>query len=243
MTAITIQNLTKCYGKRTVVDHLNLSIVQGQLFSLLGVNGAGKTTVIKLLSCLTKPTEGDACLMGHSIRSHAQSVKSIIGISPQETAVAPNLNVRENLEFIAGIYGIDRLSARDRATEMIETFSLGSVEKQKACTLSGGWKHRLSIAMALVSNPQILFLDEPTLGLDVLARRELWERLKLLRGHHTIVLTTHYLEEAEALSDHIAILADGKFHALGTADELKTLAHCDNFEDAFVTLASRKEAF
>jgi ABC-2 type transport system ATP-binding protein len=238
--AIVLQNLTKRYGDRTVVDHLNFSIAQGELFALLGVNGAGKTTTIKMLSCLTKPTEGDALLMGHSICTASQSVKSVIGISPQETAIAPNLNVRENLEFIAGIYGADRVTARSRATELIETFSLHSVERQKARTLSGGWQRRLSIAMALASNPQILFLDEPTLGLDILARRELWNLLQALRGNHTIVLTTHYLEEAEALSDRIAILADGALCALGTASSLKQSAGCARFEDAFVTLVSRK---
>lgn len=241
MTAIALQNLTKRYDDRTVVDHLNFSIEQGELFALLGVNGAGKTTAIKMLSCLTKPSEGDALLLGHSIRTDAQAVKSIIGISPQETAVAPNLTLRENLEFMAGIYGTDRTVAKARTEELMDLLSLRSMEQKKARTLSGGWQRRLSIAMALAGDPQILFLDEPTLGLDILARRELWALLQSLRGKLTIVLTTHYLEEAEALSDRIAILTDGRLRAIGTADTLKQRAGCSRFEDAFVALASGKE--
>lgn len=242
MNAIVMTGLTKKYGERTAVKSLSLSIEQGTCFALLGVNGAGKTTTIKMLSCLTKPTSGDAVILGKSILTEPQAVKEIANISPQETAVAPNLTVRENLELIAGIYGSEGGVARAKATRMIEELGLSEVERQKAKTLSGGWQHRLSIAMALISEPQVLFLDEPTLGLDVLARRELWSVIEHLRGKVTIILTTHYMEEAEALSDRIGVMARGELKALGTAAELIARTGAKTFEDAFVALATGSEA-
>jgi len=242
MNAIEIIGLTKKYGERTAVKSLNLSIEQGTCFALLGVNGAGKTTTIKMLSCLTKPTSGDAVILGKSILTESQAVKEIANLSPQETAVAPNLTTRENLELIAGIYGSDRTATREKTDRTIKDFDLAEVEQQKAKTLSGGWQRRLSIAMALISAPQVLFLDEPTLGLDVLARRELWSVIKKLKGKVTIILTTHYLEEAEALSDKIGIMAKGELKALGTAPELISRTGAKTFEDAFVALATGSEA-
>jgi ABC-2 type transport system ATP-binding protein len=174
MSAVAVTNLTKKYGSFTAVDDLSLSIAQGELFSLLGVNGAGKTTTIKMLSCLIKPTGGDAVLLADSVIERPQAVKQKINISPQETAIAANLSVIENLELIAGIYGQNRKRAKENADKMAAQFGLDGVRKKRAKLLSGGMQRRLSIAMALISNPQILFLDEPTLGLDVLARRELW---------------------------------------------------------------------
>lgn len=241
MIAIETRDLTKKYKENTAVDKLNLSIEQGELFSLLGVNGAGKTTTIKMLSCLSKPTSGDAILLGDSIITNSIAVKQKINVSPQETAVAPNLTVKENLETIAELYGSDKNEAEKRAKEMIESFELSEVAKSKAKTLSGGWQRRLSIAMALISNPQILFLDEPTLGLDVLARRELWSIIEKLKGKITIILTTHYLEEAESLSDRIAIMKKGHLKAVGTAKELMAKTNKDKFEDAFIALASESE--
>lgn len=238
MNAIEIKNLSKSYDNKIAVDNLCLSIGHGELFGLLGVNGAGKTTTIKMLSCLTEPTSGDALLLGKSIIKDSQQVKENIGVSPQETAVAPNLTVRENLELIAGVYGHGSKDAAEKASSIIETFSLGQVEKQKAKTLSGGWQRRLSIAMALISQPKVLFLDEPTLGLDILARRELWNVIRSLKGKVTIILTTHYMEEAEALCDRLCIMADGKLKAVGTVDELKKQSGKENFEDAFIELSS-----
>ncbi len=236
MTAITTTNLVKQYKDKTAVDHLNLSVERGELFSLLGVNGAGKTTTIKMLSCLTKPTSGDAFLNGSSVVSDANTVKSIIGVSPQETAVAPNLTVEENLELMCGIHGFSKEKRRQKLAELSEQFDFKSILNRKAGKLSGGWQRRLSIAMALIGEPSILFLDEPTLGLDVLARSDLWDAIRALKGKITIVLTTHYMAEAEALSDRIGIMKDGKLLVLGTADELKTMAGTDKFEDAFVTI-------
>jgi len=237
MTAITMTNLSKKYGEVTAVDNLNLAIEQGELFSLLGVNGAGKTTTIKMLSCLTKPTGGDAVLLGDSVKERPQAVKEKINLSPQETAVAANLSVIENLELTAGIYGQDSKSAKKSANIMASQFGLDGVRKKKAKQLSGGMQRRLSIAMALISNPQILFLDEPTLGLDVLARRELWASIQALKGKVTIILTTHYLEEAEALSDRVGIMANGKLTAMGTVAELTRQTGTSKLEDAFVILA------
>lgn len=237
MTAIQTTKLTKTFGPRMAVDSLDLSVEQGELFSLLGVNGAGKTTTIKMLCGLTRPTSGDAVLLGDSIVSDPFAVKRKINLSPQETAVAPNLSTRENLELIAGIYGNNQPESAAAASAMIEQFSLEEVAKQKARTLSGGWQRRLSIAMAFISSPQILFLDEPTLGLDVIARRELWNIIRSLRGKVTIMLTTHYLEEAEALSDRLGVMSKGKLKAVGTVKELLALAGAEKFEDAFVSLA------
>lgn len=237
MNAIETVGLTKKYGDKTAVDNLNMEIEEGGLFALLGINGAGKSTTIKLLSCLIKPTSGDARVFGDSVLTSPIKIKARINVSPQETAVAPNLTVRENLELICGIYGHDRQESRRRASEAIEAFSMGEIEKSRAKTLSGGWQRRLSIAMAMITEPELLFLDEPTLGLDVLARRELWEYIRQLRGKVTIVLTTHYLEEAEALADRIAIMSRGRLAELGSAKELMEKAGKDNFEDAFVYLA------
>ncbi len=238
MNAIEILGLTKEYGGRRVVDRLELTVPAGELFALLGVNGAGKSTTIKMLSCLTVPTEGDGRLMGRSVRTDSHRAKEILAVSPQETAIASNLTVRENLELMVGIYG----RPKERITQVMEQLDLGQWAKQRAKTLSGGWQRRLSIAMALVSQPEVLFLDEPTLGLDVLARRELWSVIRGLKGHTAIILTTHYLEEAESLADRIGIMNAGRLRAVGTAEELKALAGRDSFEDAFVALAGGEAA-
>ncbi len=241
MNAIEICCLTKKYGGVTAVNNLSLTIKQGELFSLLGVNGAGKTTTIKMLSCVLAPTLGDAVLLGNSIVSKPYDVKRKINISPQETAIARNLSVRENLEMIASIYGFDKTTAHERASEMITLFGLTETEKNKAKTLSGGMQRRLSIAMALISDPKILFLDEPTLGLDVLARRELWKVIRTLKEKTTIILTTHYMEETEELSDRIGIMARGELKAVGTVAELMTQTNTKSLEDAFVALAAETE--
>ena len=237
MNAIETHSLTKKYDSKIALNNLNLTVREGELFALLGVNGAGKTTAIKLLSCLMAPSAGSATIFGHDILTDSHQARSLLATSPQETAVAPNLTTRENLELMAGIYGATKKEAVDRATEMIEQFSMTSIEKAKAKKLSGGWQRRLSIAMALISKPKLLFLDEPTLGLDILARRELWTIIRQLKGKTTIILTTHYLEEAEALSDRIGILSSGQLTALGTAQELMEKSSTGNFEDAFIALA------
>lgn len=237
MSAIVTTQLSKKYNDVTAVDNLNLTVEQGELFALLGVNGAGKTTTIKMLSCLIKPTSGEADLLGDNIVSSPYAVKAKINISPQETAVAANLSVIENLVFTAGIYGQDSRTAKKSADEIASRFGLNDVRKKKAKQLSGGMQRRLSIAMALISNPQILFLDEPTLGLDVLARRELWASIKALKGKVTIILTTHYMDEVETLSDRVGVMASGKLTAIGTVVELTEQTGTSKLEDAFIVLA------
>lgn len=236
MEAIKAVGLVKQYGDIRAVDGLDLEIEEGELFALLGVNGAGKTTTIKMLSCLTRPTEGDAVVCGHSVISEPEQVKRLIGVSPQETATAPGLSVRENLGLICGIYGFSKEKTAEKIEELSAKLSLRSVLDRRAGKLSGGWQRRLSIAMALISEPKILFLDEPTLGLDVIARHELWDLIRGLSGRVTIVLTTHYMEEAEMLSDRIGIMKDGRLLAIGTAEELKGRAGTDDFETAFVSI-------
>ena len=237
MDGIRTVGLTKRYGDTLAVDRLNLEIKQGELFSLLGVNGAGKTTTIKMLSGLVRPTCGNAFLKGKSIRSDLAAIKSLIAVSPQETAVALGLSVRENLELICGVHGFSKDKRNTKVKELTERMGLTEVIGKKAGKLSGGWQRRLSIAMALISEPQILFLDEPTLGLDVIARSELWDIIRSLKGRVTMVLTTHYMEEAEALSDRIAIMTDGKLLICETADKIKGTAKTDDFEQAFVRIA------
>lgn len=236
MEAIKTIDLTKKYKDLTAVDHLNLTVDSGELFSLLGVNGAGKTTTIKMLSCLTKPTNGNAFLNGKSIVNERTAVKEIIAVSPQETAVAPNLTVKENLELMAGVRGFLREKSKSKVSALIEQFGLGEIANKKAGKLSGGWQRRLSIAMALICEPKILFLDEPTLGLDVLARSELWDTISSLKGKITIILTTHYMEEAEALSDRVAVMKSGKLLLVGTVNEIKKKAGTDKFDEAFVRI-------
>ncbi len=239
MPEIIAKNLTKKYKDKTAVDALDLKIADGELFSLLGVNGAGKTTTVKMLSTLIKPTSGDILYDAQSISSHKNEIRAMINVSPQETSVAPNLSVIENLYFMAGVYEID--NKKQKIDELTEIFDLKEVLKQKARTLSGGWQRKLSIAMALINDPKVLYLDEPTLGLDVLARRELWHIIEGLKKTITLVLTTHYMEEAENLSDRVGIMAHGKLKCVGTPAELIEQTGSMGFEEAFVKIASEGE--
>ena len=234
MEAIKICGLTKKYKDLTAVDNLSLDIYEGELFSLLGVNGAGKTTTIKMLSCLTRADGGDATVLGESIKQNPNAVKANIGVSPQETAVAAGLSVKENLELICGIYGISREKTAQKLNQLSSMLGLEGVLNKKAGKLSGGYARRLSIAMALISEPKVLFLDEPTLGLDVISRSELWDIINDLKGRVTVILTTHYMEEAEALSDRIAIMKDGKLLMCDTPDNIKALTNTDSIEKAFI---------
>lgn len=242
MEVIRTEHLSKRYKNILAVDALDLAVEQGELFALLGVNGAGKTTAIKMLSCLTRPSAGEAWLGGKSILSQTGEVKQRIGVSPQETAVAPNLTAEENLLLMCGVHGFSREKSRQKAAELAAQLGLAPILHRRAGKLSGGWQRRLSIAMALVSQPEILFLDEPTLGLDVLARSDLWDTVRSLKGRITIVLTTHALEEAEALSDRVGVMKDGRLLALGTPEELKRQTGSARFEEAFVKLVKEVRA-
>ena len=233
---IQITNLTKKYKEKIAVNNINLTIKEGELFALLGTNGAGKTTTIKMLSTLILPTEGEIKIAGYDIAKDSVKIKKIVNVSPQETAIAPNLTVKENLDFMAGVYKIK--NKNEKIDKLVKTFKLQEVLKQKAKTLSGGWQRKLSIAISLINDPKVLFLDEPTLGLDVLARRELWTVIESLKGKITIILTTHYMEEAESLSDRVGIMDKGKLIAVGTVKELMQKAGTNNFEEAFVKIAT-----
>ncbi|MCM1335771.1 MAG: ABC transporter ATP-binding protein [Bacteroides sp.] len=239
MNAVETKNLTKKYGDKTAVDAIGFSVAEGELFALLGVNGAGKTTTIRMLCCLSKPDSGEALVYGKNTAADPNGVKRLVGISTQDTAVAPNLTVRENLEFAAGIYGLPKERIKEKVAEIVAAFHLEEVEKSRAKTLSGGWQRKVSIAMALISAPRVLFLDEPTLGLDVLARRELWRVIGELKGKITIVLTTHYMEEAEALSDRIGIMAGGRLIACGTLAELEQSSGEAGLENAFIKIVEK----
>jgi ABC-2 type transport system ATP-binding protein len=239
MLSIETKNLTKKFKEKTVVNGIELRINEGELFALLGTNGAGKTTTIKMLSTLILPTDGEIKINGLDIIKDRQKIKEIINVSPQETAIAPNLSVKENLEFMAGVYQIP--NKEEKINELVKMFKLEEVLNQKAKTLSGGWQRKVSIAIALINEPKILFLDEPTLGLDVIERKELWNVIEKLKGKITIILTTHYMEEAESLSDIIGIMAKGNLVDVGTAKELIKRAGTKNFEDAFVKIATGGE--
>ena len=234
--AIRTEKLTKRYKDKVAVDTLSLTVNEGELIALLGVNGAGKTTTVKMLTCLTKPTEGKAEIMGHDVAEDSEEVKRLVGVSPQDTSVAENLTVRENLQFMADIY-LPKEKAKPAVEKIIKAFSLEEFINKKARLLSGGYKRKLSIAMAVIGEPKVLFLDEPTLGLDVLARRQLWREIEKLKKSMTIILTTHYMEEAQSLADRIVIMNEGKVKAIGTLDELENMTGKKGLEEVFVTMA------
>ena len=236
MYSIKTNKLTKKFKDKVAVNEVDLCIKEGELFSLLGVNGAGKTTTIKMLSGLIIPTSGDIFINDMNIKTDVYKIKQILNISPQETAIAPNLTVKENLEFMAGVYQVD--NKENKINDLINQFKLTEILNKKAKTLSGGWQRRLSIAISLINDPKILFLDEPTLGLDVIARKELWNIINKLKGKVTIILTTHYMEEAESLSDRIGVMANGDLIDVGTVEELKNKVNANSLEDAFVSIAT-----
>lgn len=242
MNAIEIRHLTKRFGAVTAVRDLSLSVREGELFSLLGLNGAGKSTTIKILSGLLEPDAGETLLEGISVQKDPWTVKALLAVSPQETAVAPNLTARENLRFMCGIHGLPSPAAEAKTAELTRQLGLDPVLDRRAGKLSGGYQRRLSIAMALISEPRILFLDEPTLGLDVVARRELWDVIRGLHGKITILLTTHYMEEAQALSDRVGILAGGQLRALGTVQALLEETAAPTLEEAFLNLVKKEGA-
>jgi len=239
MNAIETNKLTKKFKEKVAVNEIDLKIKEGELFALLGTNGAGKTTTIKMLSGLILPTSGTIKINNMDMVKDVYKIKEILNVSPQETAIAPNLTVKENLEFMAGVYQIK--DKDKKINELIKIFKLDEVVNKRAKTLSGGWQRKVSIAISLINDPKILFLDEPTLGLDVIARKELWKVIEGLKGKITIILTTHYMEEAESLSDKIGIMANGNLIEVGTAKEIIKKTKTKNFEDAFVSIATGGE--
>ena len=232
MEIIKVENVCKDYKNIKALNNVSLSINEGELYGLLGVNGAGKTTLLKILSGLTDMTSGKFSVSNYS-NKEIDEIKKIIDISPQESAVAMNLTVLENLKFFQELYN---QKDDEYLEEIINDLGLSEVKKQRAKTLSGGYQRRLSIALGLISKPKILLLDEPTLGLDVLARRELWNIINKFKGKITIILTSHYLEEIEALCDRVSIMSKGNLLIEGTIDEIKKKANEDSFEEAFVKI-------
>ncbi len=234
--SIEVAELCKYYKSRTAVNGLNLSIKEGELFALLGTNGAGKTTTIKMLSTLIERSAGEIKVLGLRVPEDNSKIRELINISPQSSAIAGNLTVMENLKFMAGVYDIK--DEKNKIEELIELFGLREHLHDKAKTLSGGWQRKLSLALALINEPRLLFLDEPTLGLDVIARHELHDIIRKRKGKTTIILTTHYMNEAEELADRVGIMSAGRLVALGSPSELIALSGESSFEDAFVKLAS-----
>ena len=241
MKEIVINNLTKKYKDVTAVKNISLSIEKGELVSLLGVNGAGKTTLINMLSCLINPTNGDAFVGGYSVSKEDRKVKQIIGISPQETAIANNLTVKENLEFVCGVYSFSKEKSKKKVEQLIRQFSLQEVINKKTSKLSGGYKRKVSIALSLISEPEVLFLDEPTLGLDVLARKDLWDIIKSLKGEKTIILTTHYMEEAQELSDKVAIINKGNLLLVDSVNNIIQTTSSNSIQEAFIRIVKENE--
>ncbi len=241
MLAVETKKLVKKYKTKTAVKGLDLAINEGEIYALLGVNGAGKTTTIRMLTCLSTPTAGECFVCGKNCVTEQSAVKSIAGISPQDTAVAENLTVEENLRLMCGIFGYSKEKTAESVKSAIEMFGLSEYEKSRAKTLSGGWKRKLSIAMAMIGEPKVLFLDEPTLGLDVLARRELWKVIEKLKSKITIILTTHYMEEAEQLSDRIGVMINGELKAEGRLSELEAQTGEQGLENVFVKIAENAD--
>ncbi len=219
--AIQTFKLTKMFGSLAAVAGIDLDIKKGELFALLGPNGAGKTTTINMLCCLLKPSGGTAKVMGYDINREPFRIKELIGVSPQETTLSEHLNPRENLNLIGRIHGVSPQKLKTRFELLLETMGLAGRAKDQVRKFSGGMKRRLNIIMALIHNPQLLILDEPTLGLDPQARRAVWEYITQFKGKKTILLTTHYMDEADFLADRIGIIDNGKIAALGTSTELK----------------------
>lgn len=234
---LEIKNLKKSYGKLVAVDNVSLKVNKGEIFALLGFNAAGKTTLIKCACSLLTQDEGEILYNGKNLKEYKTEIKSFIGVSPQESAFAKNLKVIENFVLISQLYGLEKSKAKEISTKLIDLIGLKSKANTLASKLSGGQKRRLSLGLALVNNPQVLFLDEPTLGLDISARNKLWELIKSFKGEKTIILTTHYLEEITALADRIGIMKKGKLVAVGTLEEILNLTKKNTLEEAFLYLA------
>lgn len=235
---IEIKDLTKKYSKLVAVDGVSFDIRDRECFALLGFNGAGKTTLINLLSTQILPTSGTASIDGMDLVADREKIRKKINISPQESAVAKNLTVRENLEFIASLYGIE--DAGGKIDAVITKFGLQDKQDVRCKKLSGGQIRRVSIALAMITEPQILFLDEPTLGLDIKSRKILWEIIGELKKSLTILLTTHYLEEVEFLADRVGIISRGKIKAIGTREEILEFAQTQTLEDALLKLSEEE---
>jgi ABC-2 type transport system ATP-binding protein len=241
VSAIIIKDLVKQFEDVTAVDSLNLEIKQGELFSLLGPNGAGKTTTINILNGILKPTKGTAIIAGFDVTKNLDEIKKIIGLCPQEAAVFKFLNARENIELFGNLHSVSKKALEERTDMFLELLGLAEASKRKAGGYSGGMLRKLNLTIALISDPKIVFLDEPTVGMDARARRKTWEFIGSLKDQNkTIVLTTHYIEEAEALSDRVGIIDYGKLIELGTPQELMEKYETKNLEQVFLKITGRR---
>lgn len=233
--SILINNLTKFYKKNKVLNGLYLKTPDNGIFALLGLNGAGKTTTINIICSAINKTGGEVIINGKSINKRNIDAKRQIGLSPQENSIDEKMTVYENLDFFGSLYKIS--NKKEKILHIIKRFGLENKTKAKAKNLSGGQKRKLSLAMALITEPKILILDEPTLGLDVISRKELWSLINLYKKDVLIIFTTHYIEEAEKYADDIAIISNGKIVAHGNKNAIIKKAHVKNFTDAFIKLA------
>ena len=240
-SAIVVKDLVKEFEDVTAVDNLSLEIVEGELFSLLGPNGAGKTTTINILNGIMKPTRGTATIAGLDVATNLDEIKKIIGLCPQEAAVFKFLNARENVELFGNLHSVSKKELEERMDTLLELLGLAEASRRKAGGYSGGMLRKLNLMVALISDPKIAFLDEPTVGMDARARRRTWEFIGALKGEKkTIVLTTHYIEEAEALSDRVGIIDYGKLVELGTPKELMERHQAKNLEEVFLKITGRR---
>jgi ABC-2 type transport system ATP-binding protein len=241
--AVEINNLVKRFGDVTAVDGLSLEVKQGELFGLLGPNGAGKTTTISILCSLLEPTAGSACVAGYDVTKDATKMKEHIGVCPQEAAVFKFLTGRENIELLGNLHGVDKEILRERTTSLLDEANFTEAAKRKTKGYSGGMLRQLNLLMALISDPEIVFLDEPTVGMDARARRRTWEYIGTLKDQQkTVILTTHYIEEAQALSDRVGIIDYGELIALGTPEELMEEHEVEDLEAVFLKITGRRIA-
>jgi ABC-2 type transport system ATP-binding protein len=239
--AIIVKNLEKRFDEIIAVNDLNLEIRKGELFGLLGPNGAGKTTTINMLVGLLKPTKGSIIIDGLNIKNELQKIKQLIGLCPQEPSVFKFLNGRENVQLFGNLYEMDKKEMQERMDKLFEITGLAEASKRKAKGYSGGMLRQLNLIIALINDPKILYLDEPTVGMDPRARRKSWEFIGALKNQNkTIVLTTHYIEEAEVLCDRVGIIDYGELIALGSPKELMKQHQAKNLEEVFLKITGRR---
>lgn len=221
--AVEINGLTKTFGQQTAVDQVSFNIKRGEVFGLLGPNGAGKTTTLRMMTTLLQPTSGDIKIFGHDVKTESQTVRSLFGLTGQYASVDEDISARENLMIFSRLNGLSRQEAKARTAELLEEFSLVNSADKAISNFSGGMRRRLDLAVSLITRPALIFLDEPTTGLDPRTRTQMWDTIRqLVAAGSTIVLTTQYLEEADELADRIAVIDHGKLVSIGTPAELKS---------------------
>ncbi len=234
---ITARDLTRKFGNFTAVDHISFDVKKGEIFGFLGANGAGKTTAMRMLTGLLVPTEGDAKVSGLDVYSEAEKIKKRIGYMSQKFSLYEDLTVRENIRLYAGIYGLSDLAIHEKTDQLIEMLNMQDLKNKKIGSLPLGWKQKLAFSVALIHEPDVVFLDEPTGGVDPITRRQFWEQIyKVADGGTTVFVTTHYMDEAE-YCDRVSIMVDGRIDALDTPLGLRQKFNAKDIEEVFITLA------